>query len=196
MNKSTTERRRGDDLEQAIFQNALTILNNEGYDAISFARIARESNTSRSVLYHHWDSPFDLTLAAIHDQNPDGNNTLSYYDTGSLRSDLIFIGQYFIIELERIPQNFRTALLSVMSSNPNKVQKMLTNTNKLTTEILDQALATAITRGDISKLPNDTSKNSFFKLIRYSFVIENHPINQAELEDIIDSIVLPVLTQK
>lgn len=196
MNKSTTERRRGDDLEQAIFQNALTILNNEGYAAISFARIARESNTSRSVLYHHWDSPFDLTLAAIHDQNPDGNNTLSYYDTGSLRSDLIFIGQNFIIELERIPQNFRTALLSVMSSNPNKVKKMLINTNKLTTEILDQALATAITRGDISKLPNDTSKNSFFKLIRYSFVIENHPIDQAELEDIIDSIVLPVLTQK
>jgi len=196
MSTESNERRRGDNLEQAIFQNTLKVLNTEGYSAISFARIARESNTSRSVLYHHWDSPFDLTLAAVHNQNqqPAASQTMVYYDTGQLRSDLLFIGQHFILELNKIPENFRGALLVEMSQSPRQVQKILTEADALTTKVLHQALQQAITRQELVDLPNQTSQNALLKLIRYSFIIENHPVTQSELEDMIDAVVLPAIT--
>ncbi|MGL4267808.1 MAG: TetR family transcriptional regulator, partial [Weissella cibaria] len=44
-------RKTGDDLTNVIFTVTRDIMAAEGYQAVTFARIARESGTSRTVLY-------------------------------------------------------------------------------------------------------------------------------------------------
>ena len=69
MEEKKVQRRRGDRLDAEIFRVTYRLLETEGYQAVTFARIAREAQTSRSVLYRHWDTPFDLVLDAVHDRN-------------------------------------------------------------------------------------------------------------------------------
>ena len=91
----TETRRRGDNLETTIYNVALNILERDGYDNTTFAQIAREAKTSRSVLYRRWDTVFELVHDAITQQNKQHNWDTVVIDTGSLRGDLIAIGEFF-----------------------------------------------------------------------------------------------------
>ena len=43
-------RRRGDELKKAIYKAAVHILENEGYEKVTFQNVSKEAKTTRSVL--------------------------------------------------------------------------------------------------------------------------------------------------
>ena len=67
----TETRRRGDDLENTIYAATLKILARDGYEKTTFAQIAREAKTSRTVLYRRWDTIFELVHDAIEHDVPE-----------------------------------------------------------------------------------------------------------------------------
>ena len=58
-------RRRGSELKEAIYKAAINILENEGYEKVTFQNVAKEAKTTRSVLYRYWYDVFDLIFHKI-----------------------------------------------------------------------------------------------------------------------------------
>lgn len=105
MTESNKSRRRGDQLQNDIYAVTYRLLETEGYSAINFTRIALEANTSRSVVYRYWDTPFDLVFAAVQQrmQQSDGGFKSLDFDRASLRDNLVSVGQHFILESNNGP---------------------------------------------------------------------------------------------
>ena len=61
----TQSRRRGSELKEAIYKAAINILENEGYEKVTFQNVAKEAKTTRSVLYRYWNDVFDLIFEAV-----------------------------------------------------------------------------------------------------------------------------------
>ncbi|WP_265481260.1 TetR family transcriptional regulator [Lactiplantibacillus plantarum] len=99
------QRRRGNRLENAIYDTTYTLLSQYGLDQVTFSRVATAAATSRSVLYRYWDSTFDLIFhTIIHQiQKTPIALTTTPLDTGSLRTDLILLAHALSNKLVRGP---------------------------------------------------------------------------------------------
>ena len=122
MSENKKNRRRGDELQQDIFDSTYEIFKNEGYQAITFTRVASAANTSRSVIYRYWDTPFDLVFDTVHSKiKTDGDmNNLDQVDGIDLRDNLFLIGKSFtkgfdgvLVEFNKLMSKIILALKTV-----------------------------------------------------------------------------------
>ncbi|HWD01225.1 MAG TPA: TetR/AcrR family transcriptional regulator [Amycolatopsis sp.] len=77
-------RPRDPDLEVRLLAATWSLLLAEGYDDLSFAKIAVEANAHRSDIYRRWPTKAQLVTAAVAEHQP----PMADVDTGSLRGDL------------------------------------------------------------------------------------------------------------
>lgn len=195
MHKNKQERRRGDELLDAIYEVTYQILETEGYQEINFARIAREAKTSRSVLYRYWDTTFDLVFDAVHNKRKPDKIMIDKldFDYGNLKSNLMFIGEDFILSLESFPKEFYRVMLLEMMQNQKRSKEILSEITNFHNELIDYVLQLAIEQKEITKWPPEETKLSLFQLIRYVFIVENEIVSKQKLESIIDYVVLPAI---
>src|ERR1700754_3348440 len=81
------QRRRGQELEDALLQAAWEELVAVGYGGVTIERGAPRAGTSRRVLDRRWPNRADLAVAAI--RHYGRTDPVDLPDTGSLREDLI-----------------------------------------------------------------------------------------------------------
>ncbi|GIN71638.1 TetR family transcriptional regulator [Bacillus sp. J14TS2] len=195
MNKNKQGRRRGDELLEAIYEVTYQILETEGYKEINFTRIAREAKTSRSVLYRYWDTTFDLVFDTVHNKRKPNKIIMDKldFDYGNLRSNLMFIGEDFILTLESFPKEFYRIMLSEMIQHQERSKKILLEATTFHNKLIDYVLQLAIDQKEITKWPPVETKLSLFQLIRYAFIVENEIVSKQKLESIIDYVVLPAI---
>ena len=67
---AVTTRRRGDELERAIYDATLTELKAAGYDGVTMENVAARARCSKGSLYRRWASKRELILGAIRSQCP------------------------------------------------------------------------------------------------------------------------------
>ncbi len=79
-------RRRGDELNRAIFTAALEELTEVGYARLTMERIAERARTSKASLYRRWPGRAELAMDAVLFAFPTVGDLP---DTGSLREDLL-----------------------------------------------------------------------------------------------------------
>lgn len=63
-------RRRGADLEDALYTAALAELTEHGYAALSMEGVAARAHTGKAALYRRWSSKHELVLAALRHAMP------------------------------------------------------------------------------------------------------------------------------
>lgn len=73
----------------AVFEATLELLQEQGYDALSFAAIAKRAGVNKTSLYRRWKSKEQLVLNVVENHVQD----FPLSDTGTLRSDLIHLIQ-------------------------------------------------------------------------------------------------------
>jgi len=83
---TTTTRRTGATLEQAIFEATLAELTESGYDALAIDRVARRARLGRASIYRRWTTKRDLVADAIASSLPTVERPP---ETGSVRTDLL-----------------------------------------------------------------------------------------------------------
>ena len=66
----STPRRRGTDLEDALYAATLAELVEVGYGKLSMEGIATRAHTGKAALYRRWTNKHDLVLAALRDALP------------------------------------------------------------------------------------------------------------------------------
>ena len=72
------------DREQEIYDTALELVAQHGYDRLTLDAVAQHANASKATLYRRWGSKAGLVVEAVCRAEP----VLDDIDTGSLRGDL------------------------------------------------------------------------------------------------------------
>ncbi|WP_431035789.1 TetR/AcrR family transcriptional regulator [Streptomyces sp. P6-2-1] len=182
-------RRRGAALERALLDAAWEELSAHGYAGFTMDAVVRRAGTSPPVLYRRWPDRDTLVRAALTHALEGAH--LDVPDTGSLRGDLL--------TLMRTINETRVRLITVMNAHlAGYYQETGTNPAHLLTEareansdvIWERALARGETTEDrlterIKRLP--------FDLLRHEILISFAPVPDEVLEEILDTILLPLL---
>lgn len=190
------KRRRGADLEQAIYEAALQLLKNKGLSSLNFTDVADLARTSKSVIYRRWQTPFSLAVAAIQDKIKAENNgrTDELTLTGhSLREDLLQLLHRFIISMQTFRDFQITELLGkAIQEQDTTIQQLISKGNAIDLLALDHVLNRAKKRGEIIKkdLPEEIRLLPF-DWLRFQ-LFTNQPLNEHKLELLVDDVLLPI----
>jgi AcrR family transcriptional regulator len=84
-------------IQVAVFAATLEMLQEQGYEALSFNGIAERAGINKTSLYRRWETKEQLVLAAIESQV---TRDFPLPNTGSLRSDLIHLVRYLAAFLQ------------------------------------------------------------------------------------------------
>ncbi|VDG18997.1 TetR/AcrR family transcriptional regulator [Lactiplantibacillus mudanjiangensis] len=191
----TKTRRRGVELEKAIFQATREILATEGLAGLTFPKVAAAAGTSKPVIYRRWKSPFELSLAAVQDQIKAENNgrTDEVVFTGdSLREDLMQVMKRFVISMNTFGQSYVTTFFSVLNQEQGTViSKIVEESSTIDIHAIDRVLERAQTRGEITTtaFSNDL-KLLPFEWLRYH-VFTRETIGDDKVKLLVDDILVP-----
>ena len=186
------ERRRGAALEQALLDAAWEELTEHGYARFTMDAVVKRAGTSPPVLYRRWSDRDELVRAAI--AHVLRKHVLEVPDTGSLRED--------VLTLMREINATRLQLVTVMSVNlasyyqetgtsPGDLFDPTTTGRKEAVDVLfDRALARAEVTPD--RL-TERVKSLPFDLLRHEFLTTFAPVPDHVLEEIVDTIFLPLV---
>ncbi len=186
------ERRRGAALEQALLDAAWEELTEHGYARFTMDAVVKRAGTSPPVLYRRWSDRDELVRAAI--AHVLREHVLEVPDTGSLRED--------VLTLMREINATRLQLVTVMSVNlasyyqetgtsPGDLFDPTTTGRKEAVDVLfDRALARAEVTPD--RL-TERVKSLPFDLLRHEFLTTFAPVPDHVLEEIVDTIFLPLV---
>ena len=186
-------RRRGGQLESALLDAAWAELVARGYAGATYEGIAARAGTSRPVVYRRWPTKGALILAAIrrrggHDRPPDP-------DTGTLRGDLVSLLTDF--------NQRRAGLIVVLGDNAGEFRRETGLTpDQLRDEwlggretLIGAIMARGVERGEVDplrvtprtlRLPSD--------LLRHQVLTTMGPVSPEWIVQVVDEILLPVLT--
>ncbi len=188
-------RRRGPALETALLEAAWAELAEHGYDVLTIDAVAVRAGTSRAVLYRRWPSKQDLVLAAL--RHEVGKDIVVAPDTGSLRGD--------VIGLLRRANEVRYRLATLAFTQLGGFYRQAgTNLAEVSTIIrggrddsLEQAIQRARDRGEIglSPIPQRIAQLPV-DLFRYELLVTLQPLADETIEEIVDTIFLPLLDRR
>jgi AcrR family transcriptional regulator len=189
------QRRRGRALETALLDAAWAELTDRGYDAMTIDAVAVRAGTSRAVLYRRWPNKQELVLGAL--KHEAAKDVVAAPDTGSLRGDVIALLQH----ANKVRVGVVTQLLTQLGGFYRQTGSSLADLRALVNgdrdAFLEDAVQRAIDRGEIqpeqvteriARLPVD--------LFRYEIFMTLRPLPEEVIEEIVDTIFLPLLEQR
>jgi AcrR family transcriptional regulator len=186
------QRRRGQVLEEALLEAAWDELIDHGYDAFTIDAVAARAGTSRAVLYRRWPGKQDLVLAAL--TREVGKDVVEAPDTGSLRGDVVAV-------LRSANQRRVRLATQVFTQLGGFFRHAGTNLADLSEDILggrdtlmEQIIRRATDRGEITLLPvSERIARLPLDLFRYELMLTLQPLSDNAIEEIVDTIFLPLV---
>lgn len=185
-------RRRGRALEEALLDAAWTELTERGYDDMTIDAVAARAGTSRAVLYRRWPNKQELVLAAL--AHEVGKDVVAVPDTGSLRSDVIeLLGQ-----ANKLRVGLAAALMTRLGGFYQQTGRSLADLRAFVLgdrdAVLEQVIQRAIDRGEIQPgQVTDRIARVPVELFRYEILMTLQPLPTEAIEEIVDTIFLPLL---
>ena len=185
-------RRRGKALDDVLLHAAWEELLEHGYDTFTIERVAERANTSRAVLYRRWPTKPQLVLAALTHSHQERHQAVP--DTGTVRGDLIEVMQHantlrmplvmaisvqlagYFVETATAPADLRQSLLGSSVSH------------------LEIILERGVDRGELDPTKLTARRRTLpFDLFRHELLMTHKPVPSTTIEDIIDTVFLPLV---
>jgi AcrR family transcriptional regulator len=187
------ERRRGAALELALLDASWQELKEGGYARFTMDAVAARAGTSRPVLYRRWSDRLELLRATIV-HALERNRVQAPEDTGSLRGDLLALMR----EISRTRAEFVTVMTVHLAgyfeetgTRPADLRDVIRVSRP---HALDVVYERAAARGesDLSRL-SPRIRGLPFTLLQQELLTTLKPVPDATLEEIVDTIVLPLV---
>ncbi len=181
-------RRRGADLENAIYAAVLDELWRHGYTGLTFEGVAAAAATSKPVLYRRWPTKAQMVLAAWdHAQVID----LSVPDTGSLRGDLVMLMRRGREQLE--DRNRRQIMLGVLADVDEQAAGQLRELIFARSgEAAGLLIERARERGDLGDSPIPARVATLpMDLLRHEILLRG-TLGDRDIDELVDDLVLPL----
>lgn len=184
-------RRRGDELQQAIYEAAVEALSECGYANLSMHDVARRARTSKAALYRRWATRAELVVDAVRHVFPErGGST----DTGELRGDLIALLTNAAALLNGPVGTALRGLLADSLRDPELAEAARSRLAGSTPDRVMRILRRAADRGEVNESAlTQQIATAGPALLRHHFLVYGTPIPDKVISDIVDDVVLPVV---
>jgi AcrR family transcriptional regulator len=178
-------RRRGEELERAIFDAVWAELAAVGYDALTMEGVAARAQTGKQVLYRRWPNRLELVLAAVRDRS--GSILDHAPDTGSLRGDATAILRHMADRQQELgTHGIRGLMMDAADTDPSG----FTRSAGIWAAIIERAAK----RGEIGPAPVPGQvAGTAGELLRHRILISAAPVTDEDLAVLVDDIFLPLI---
>ncbi len=190
---TTSSRRTGDELIQAVHAAALAEISENGLRGASMDRIAKRAGTGKAALYRRWPNVralgLDVFLVTIAEAVPQ-----AFPNTGSLREDLVDSMKSFTSSFRGPMALVLRELISESAHDSALIDEFNRRLGEPMESELVNVLQRAMARGEIPTKPIDPL---IFELpdalISHRLLMRGEIIDDITCEHLVDNVILPLL---
>lgn len=179
------------DREQEIFEAALAVLGEVGYDRLTMDAVATAAKASKATLYRRWDGKSDLVVdALVHHKR---HQPPADVDTGTLRGDLLaaFCGMGGALAPEQL--SMFASVITAMHRDPDLAHEFRTRVIGPKAAVTRAVFERAVERGEISPdVDLDLLVPALPGIVLHRALVLGDRPDADLVERVIDQIVLPV----
>jgi AcrR family transcriptional regulator len=170
----------------------LQLLQEHGYDRLTVDAVAAKARASKATVYRRWPSKAELVLAAF----IEGIRQVAVPpDTGTLRNDLLHIGEKICEQGRQHAGTIRAVLVEVSRSpalNDVMQQQFIEQRKSLMTHIFHQAAD----RGEIDRAAiNDELWDLLPHYLIFRSIFPGQPPTPQTVRALVDEVIIPSLTR-
>jgi AcrR family transcriptional regulator len=178
--------------EAELLAVTLRLLQEHGYDRLTVDAVASAARASKATVYRRWPSKAELVLAAF----IEGIRQVAVPpETGTLRGDLLRLGELVCQETDEHASTIRAVLVEV-SRNPALKDVMQHQFIDQRKALIRHVLGQAVDRGEIE---DDAIVDELWDLLPgyliFRAIIANRPPTRHTVQVLVDNIIIPALTR-
>jgi AcrR family transcriptional regulator len=178
--------------ETELLAVTLELLQQHGYDGLTVDAVAAAARASKATVYRRWPSKAELVLAAF----IEGIRQVAVPpDTGTLRGDLLQLGELICQQAHQHASTIRAVLVEV-SRHPalnDAMQHQFIDQRKA---LIHQILQQAVERGEIDKAAiNDELWDLLPGYLIFRSIIPSRPPTLHTVQAVVDDVIIPSLTR-
>ncbi|HEX7430472.1 MAG TPA: TetR/AcrR family transcriptional regulator [Mycobacterium sp.] len=178
--------------ETELLAVTLRLLQEHGYDRLTLDAVAATARASKATVYRRWPTKAELVLAAF----IEGIRLVAVPpDTGTLRGDLLHLGDVIRQQAQQHAGTIRAVLVEV-SRNPelnDALQHQFIDQRKA---LIHCILQQAVERGEID---DDAISDELWDLLPgyliFRAIVPNRPPTHHTVQTLVDDVIIPSLTR-
>jgi AcrR family transcriptional regulator len=178
--------------ETELLAVTLRLLQERGYDRLTVDAVAATARASKATVYRRWASKAELVLAAF---NEGIRQVAVPPDTGTLRGDLLRVGELVCQNARQHASTMRAVLVEV-SRNPalnDVMQRQFVDQRKA---LIRHILRQAVDRGEIEEASiNDELWDVLPGYLIFRSIVAGRPPTRRTVQALVDDVIIPGLTR-
>jgi AcrR family transcriptional regulator len=184
-------RRRGEQLNEAIYQACLDELREHGYANLTMDRVAARARTGKATLYRRWPSKVELVASTMHYTTPTYS---APPDTGNLRDELLTLLRTGAEDLAGPVGAAARGLIAEVVRHPELAEQLREPIADPLIPPTMEILRRAVVRGEVPATVLSPRVASVANELSFlHFLLRGTPASQDELVEIVDTVILPML---
>jgi AcrR family transcriptional regulator len=178
--------------ESELLAVTLRLLQEHGYERLTVDAVASEGRASKATVYRRWPSKAELVLAAF----TEGIRQVAVApDTGTLRGDLLRLGEIVCEQARQHASTIRAVLVEV-SRYPALNEAMQHQFIDQRKALVQHVLRQAVERGEIADAAvTDELWDLLPGYLIFRSIIPNRPPTRATVQALVDNFIIPGLTR-
>lgn len=178
--------------ETELLAVTLRLLQEHGYDRLTVDAVAAAARASKATVYRRWPSKAELVLAAF----IEGIRQVAVApDTGTLRGDLLRLGELVCQEAHQHAGTIRAVLVEV-SRNPALNDVMQHQFIEQRKALIRHVLQQAVDRGEVQQSAiNDELWDLLPGYLIFRSIIPSRPPTRHTVQALVDDVIIPSLTR-
>ena len=193
--RDSTTRRRGRELEDALLTAAWEQLVSSGYGAFTIDAVATRAGTSKPVIYRRWPNREALVVAAVRHYFAQGSRPVP--DTGTLRGDVIALlteANESRFEIAAVISVQLGAYFQETGTTPAGLREQLLGDRP---SAIVSIMRRAIERGEVTGTHlTPRMINLPFDLVRHEALMTLGSVSPETIREIVDDIFLPLVSPR
>lgn len=178
--------------EAELLAVTLQLLQEHGYDRLSLDVVASTARASKATLYRRWPTKAELVLAAF----VEGTRQVAVDpDTGTLRGDLLRIGEQIRAHVSTHASTIRAVLMEISRSATlaAMLQEQFLAQRKA---LMRRVLARAVDRGEIeASAITDDLWDLLPGYLIFRSVLTGRAASRRTVQHLVDNVIIPSLTR-
>jgi AcrR family transcriptional regulator len=178
--------------ETELLAVTLQLLQQHGYDRLTVDAVAATARASKATVYRRWPSKAELVLAAF----IEGIRQVAVPpETGTLRGDLLRLGELVCQEARQHASTIRAVLVEV-SRNPALNEVMQHQFIDKRKALIHYVLQQAVDRGEIdASAISDELWDLLPGYLIFRSIIPSRPPTRRTVQALVDDVIIPSLTR-
>ncbi|WP_036455386.1 TetR/AcrR family transcriptional regulator [Mycobacterium sp. TKK-01-0059] len=190
--RATTELSPWSPRETELLAVTLRLLQEHGYDRLTVDAVAASARASKATVYRRWPSKAELVLAAF----TEGIRQVAVApETGTLRGDLLRLGEVVCQEARQHASTIRAVLIEVSRNRAlnDVMQHQFIEQRKA---LIRHVLQRAVDRGEIEEAAiSDELWDLLPGYLIFRSIISSRPPTRQTVPTLVDDVIIPSLTR-